>query len=201
MKHINRKIIILFATSLLIGCSNDKPNIVPEIKEKDQEPKKVRKEDTFLADHGFNDGNKVASYRNPDMIREHSEIIDSQIREYSVIKTSNDYKTFQSNSRSSEYQNYENNYFKDLPEDSFDDYDLIVSPTLYCSSGGFSYTFKGMYLVDGTIYVHLFYNNYVPPGCAVTTDIVFQVFTCFISKSLTYTSIKSSIQKEADLYE
>ena len=200
MKHTNKKIITLFASSLLIGCANDNTNIVPRIKEKDEEPKEVRKEDTFLVDHGFNDDNKVTAYQNPSMIREHVEIRDFSIREYDVIKTSDDYKAFQSNSSIAIHPNDVVNCFKDLPEESFDDYDLIISPTLSCTSGAFSYTFKNMYLVDGTIYIHFFYNNYFPPGTGVTCDMAYQVFTCFISKSLTYTSIKSSIQNEADLY-
>ena len=197
MKHTNRKFILLFATFLLIGCANDNTNAVPEIKEKG----KTTKKDTYLADHGFNDGNKVTAYHDPDMIREHTEIRDLSIIEYSVIKTSNEYKEFQENSTITLYGNDQINYFKDLPEESFDDYDLIVSPVLSNSSGGFSYTFKNMYLVDGTIYIHFFYSNYIPPGTGVTCDMIFQVFTCFISKTLTYTSIKSSIQNEADLYD
>ena len=197
MKHTNRKFILLFATFLLIGCANNNTNAAPGIKEKG----KTAKKDTYLADHGFNDGNKVTAYRDANMMREHTPIRDFSIKEYSVIKTSDDYKEFQANSTITTYSNYQLNYFEDLPEESFNDYDLIVSPTLSCSSGAFNYTFKNMYLVDGTIYIHFFYNNYVPPESGVTDDMMYQVFTCFISKTLTYTSIKSSIQNETDLYD
>lgn len=201
MKHTNRKITLLFAASLLIACNNNNSGVIPNIKEKDETPKEVRKEDTYLADHGFNEGNKVTAYHDPNMIREHTEIRDLNIIEYSVIKTFNDYKEFQENSTITEFDNHQVNYFKDLPEESFNDYDLIISPVLSNSSGGFSYTFKNMYLVDGTIYIHFFYSNYIPPGTGVTCDMLYQVFTCFISKTLTYTTIKSSIQNEADLYK
>lgn len=199
MKHLNRKITLLFTASLLIACNNS--GIIPKIKEKDETPKEVRKEDTFLADHGFNDSNKVTAHRNPSVKSGYRELKGSNIDEYSIIKTSNDYKEFQANSSIALYGNNEVSYLEDLPEQSFDDYDLIVSPTLSCTSGAFSYTFKNMYLVDGTIYIHFFYNNYVPPECGVNCDMKYEVFTCFISKELTYISIKSSIQQEADLYK
>ena len=204
MKHTNKKIALLFAASLLIGCANENTNVVQDIKEDSKQPKedsKQPKEDTYLVDHGFNDGNKVTAYRNPSVKSGYREIKDSNIDEYSIIKTSNDYKEFQANSNNALYGNNGVSYLEDLPEESFNDYDLIVSPTLSCTSGAFSYTFKNMYLVDGTIYIHFFYNNYVPPGCGVDCAMKYEVFTCFISKELTYTSIKSSIQQEAYLYK
>ena len=84
----------------------------------------------------------------------------------------------------------DNEAFGDLATLPYESINYFVSGTLDCTSTAFSYSFKGLYLKNNTVYAHLEYDDRLEDGVGVDTAMRYQYCHFTLNKSVSFTDAK-----------
>ena len=203
MKNINKKLLTILTTSLLFSLCGCKDKVKPDICIKDSavnniEPREETPsmpKESFISTKGLTEADVINDYKLAKVISNRDST--GVTNEFQTFKTSDELKTFCS-STSEDQDEVKINYLSTLCNEDFDNYELIVSPTLLCNYDVFHHTFANVYLKDNILYIHLIYHNYLPEDTAVDCVCGFEFYSVFIKKSVQYTSINTIIERETD---
>ena len=184
-----KKSIIFIATLLsLVGCSvnpvNSASNINnPSTKSTSSSGREYIYVDALKANNLAEEDKITNATAHVDTF--HGPLFDGEYNRQNIfiIKNAEEANNFKSLLRNNEA-------FGDLATLPYESINYFVSGTLGCTSTAFSYSFKGLYLKNNTVYVHLEYDDRLEDGVGVDTAMRYQYCHFTLNKSVSFTDAK-----------
>lgn len=186
-----KKSMILIATLLsLVGCSANPVNSASNI---NNPSTKSTSSSSSGREYIYVDALKANNLAEEDKIANataqvdtfHGPLFDGEYNRQNIfiIKNAEEANNFKSLLR-------DNEAFGDLATLPYESINYFVSGTLGCTSTAFSYTFKGLYLKNNTVYAHLEYDDRLEDGVGVDTAMRYQYCHFTLNKSVSFTDAK-----------
>ena len=203
-----KRVAILLTALMMAACSNGasapKGNTY-RIDDPIHSAYKVKEDDKNFKASGLTDSDIVTKYKDAHVWRSHSPSFYSPRKqdgslEYYVLDSYASMQEFDQSLNAAYEEKFGNTYsiknlyadcFEKLTEEDFINYNLILIREIELGSGSNSYTFKDLYLKDGTLYAYMMYSDYRNfPDCSGTTDMVWIGLSLLVEKDVEYTTFK-----------
>ena len=203
-----KRAFLLFITLMMTACSNGTnapKGSTYRIDDPIYSVYKVKEDNKNFKASGLTDSDVVTKYKDAHVWRSHSPSFYSPRKqdgslEYYVLDSYASMQEFDQSLNAAYEEKFGNTYsiknlyadcFEKLSEADFANHNLILIREIELGSGSNGYTFKDLYLKDGTLYAYMMYSDYRNfPDRSATCDMVWIGLSFLVEKDVEYTTFK-----------